>query len=183
MLLLCLLYVTNRVFSDQIIPLLSKRYLPLVSVHETYNKELTSKTYLSNKRTISTTKKVIFPVKKSNLKCTTKLGEPDQGNLSAEGSSVSVKIKPLFWICSCSLPIQTPDSLSMHVTSRALWHTTTPSPSPKILMIIITITHTHIHTIILSKSTFSLKKFEPVDAKEQSQGAELHVMWNYKELR
>lgn len=78
-----------------------------------------------------------------------KTGRIGPRKLSVKGLSVCVKIKPLFWICSCSLPIQTPDSLSMHVTSSTVTHNYTFTFS-KILMIIIIISHTrtrtHTHT-------------------------------------
>lgn len=115
-------------------PLLSKRYLPLVSVHETKNwhvKHTEKKMTRAKQKLKIIIMKTFFPGMKSNQKCTTKLGESDQGNLSGEGLSASVKIKSLFWTCSCSLPIETPDSFPKHVTSRAMRQTTIFSPFPK----------------------------------------------------
>lgn len=88
-------------------PLMSKRYLPLVSGHETY-KELI---YWTNKKNDNLNKLIIktfflvWHLKSEMYK--------NWGNWTEETItvlSVSVKIKPLFWICSCSLLIQTTDS-------------------------------------------------------------------------
>lgn len=67
----------------------------------------------NDKKNLNIIIKTFFPGMKSNQKCTTKLGESHQGNLSAESLSVSVKIKPLFWSCSCSLPIHRTPYLCM----------------------------------------------------------------------
>lgn len=73
-----------------------------LSVHETYNKR-TDKWNILRKNNDPKKKKTkviiiietFFPGMKSDQTCTTQLGESRQGNLSAEGLSVSVKIKLL----------------------------------------------------------------------------------------
>lgn len=59
----CVLYTVchrQNVIWPKKIPLLSKRYLSLVAVHETYNKELTSETYWKNKMTTKKLNTVII---------------------------------------------------------------------------------------------------------------------------
>ena len=164
MLLLRSLYVTDRMSSDQNVPLLLKRYLPLVSVHETHNKRTDKKKHTKDTKWQHQQKSNIFKHNGVFFQVWNQIQNVQQKWESRtkethEGSSVSVKVKPSFWICSCSLPIGTPDSLSMHVTSRALWHTTTPSPfkKKKILMRIIIITHTHTHNHTFQTTFFPLQ--------------------------
>lgn len=80
---------------------------------------------------------------KSNQKYTTKLGESDQGNVSVEGLSVSVKIKPLFQL------VHADSDTGLLTYACYLYSTVTHNDAFtffKILMIIIIITHTHAHT-------------------------------------
>lgn len=113
--------------------------------------------------------KTFFPGMKLNRKCTTKLGEFNHGNIL-----VSVKIKPLFLICSCSLSIQTLDSVPMHVSF--LEHCDT-----KLCLNLLqnindnTYNNTHTHFTLFKPSP--LKRFQTGGAWEQSEGAEPHVMW------
>ncbi len=157
-------------------------------MHETYNTELTSETTWKTKLTRKTKHNTFKDFRSwlSHQKCTTKLGESHQGNLSVEGQSVSVKIKPLFWTPSCNLSVQTPVSFPMHVTSGALWHT---QLRLHLLQNIIhnnynnSHTHKHTHTIILPNQFLHLKRLSQLVLKS-NQGAELHV-WcrNHKELK
>lgn len=97
-----------------------------------------------------------------------KLGESDQGSLSVgDFYLVSVKIKPLFWTCSCSLPSRTPDSFfySCYVLAQCdtqlhlhLFQNINDNNYNN------TRTHMHAHTRTFSKPTSSHVRFEPVGA-------------------
>lgn len=169
--LLHILYITDKMSSDQ-----KKKSLccprGLWSQCMKHNKGLASKRQNDNTKNYHKTS--FFPGMKSNQKCTTKMGEWDRGNISVVGLSVSVKIKPLLWICSCSLLIQTLDSYPCMILLEHCDITLCLHLFQNITDNNYNNSHSYNHTF---QTNFFTKLFEPVVALEQIQGAELHVMW------
>lgn len=130
--------------------------------------------------------KTFFPGVKLNQKCTTKLGESsDQGNLSVEGLSVSVKIKPLFSIfvhAVCRFRHRTPYLCMLlleHCDTQLRFHLLRNIKDNNYNN-----SRTHTHTIILSKPTSSLKNLEPgwcLRAKSRSRTAcDVEIIKSFK---
>lgn len=160
----------QNVFRPKIIPLLSKRYLPLVSVRETYNKELTSKTYWKNKMTTKNLHIIIIKTLFSWYE------------IKSEMYNRTGRIRPRKLIGWRFYMFLWKEAFCFEFSVHAVSRFRRRTPLLRTLLLEHCDTqlclhllqnindnnynnsHARTHTIILSEPTSSLKKFEPVGA-------------------
>lgn len=124
--LCCLLYVTDRTSSDQNPSVIQE--VPAFGLSAWNIQQITDKKNTLKKTKQNDNKKQTnIIIMKTFFLVWNQIQNVQHWENSTEETFASVKIKPLFLIWSCSLSIQTLDSVPMHVSFfRAPWHTTMP---------------------------------------------------------